>query len=124
MMDSMFGETTLLANGNWMPEVDLTETEDEIVARVDLPGMDQKDIKVSMAGDMLVISGERKEEKEEKEKQHYSMERKHGMFERAMRINEAIEVNKIHAEYNKGVLEVHIPRKTGAKPHQIPVIAK
>ncbi len=124
MMENLFGDTTLPANGNWLPEVDLSETDDEVVARIDLPGMDQKDIKVSISGDLLTISGERKEEKEEKKKHYYSMERKHGMFERTLRIQAAIDPSKIRAEYNKGVLEVHLMRKPEAKPHQIPVMAK
>lgn len=123
-LENFFGDTTLPMSGNWLPETDISETDDEIVARVDLPGMEQKDIKVSMSGDMLTITGERKEQREEKKKRYYSMERKQGMFERTMRIQAAVDPNKIHAEYNKGVLEVHMPRKPEAKPHQIPVSAK
>jgi HSP20 family protein len=65
LFDNFFAtEPRLVTNGNWVPEVDLAETDEEIIARMDIPGMDQKDIKVTMSGDYLTVSGERKEEKE------------------------------------------------------------
>jgi HSP20 family protein len=125
LFDSFFGtESQVLTNGHWMPDIDMSETDDEIVVRMDIPGMEQKDIKVSMSGDYLTISGERREEKEEKKKHFYSTERKLGMFERTIPIPTAVDDKKVNAEYRDGVLEIHLPRTAEAKPHRIPVTSR
>lgn len=125
LFDNFFGtESKLLPNGNWMPDIDMSETDDEIVVRMDIPGMEQKDIKVSMSGDYLTISGERKEELEEKKKHFHSIERQLGMFERTIPIPTAVDDKKVNAEYQHGVLEVHLPRTPEAKPHRIPVTSR
>jgi HSP20 family protein len=125
LFDNFLGsESKLVINGNWLPDFDMSETDDEIVVRMDIPGMEQKDIKVSMSGDYLNVNGERKEEKEEKKKHYYSLERRLGMFERTIPIPTAVDAEKIKAEYNKGVLEVHLPRTPEAKPYRIPVTTR
>jgi HSP20 family protein len=124
LFNNFFGAESRLSNGNWLPEFDMSETDDEIVVKMDIPGMDQKDIKVSMSGDYLNVAGERKEEKEEKKKHYYSLERKLGMFERTIPIPTTVDAEKIKAEYNKGVLEIHLPRTAEAKPHRIPVTTR
>jgi len=125
LFDNFLGtEFKSTANGNWLPEIDMSETDDEIIVKMDIPGMEQKDIKVAMSGDYLNVTGERKEEKEEKKKHYYSLERKLGMFERNIPIPTAVDPVKIRAEYNKGVLEVHLPRTAEAKPYRIPVTTR
>ncbi|HEX2897900.1 MAG TPA: Hsp20 family protein, partial [candidate division Zixibacteria bacterium] len=77
LFDNFLGtEFKSVTNGNWLPEIDMSETDDEIIVKMDIPGMEQKDIKVAMSGDYLNVTGERKEEKEEKKKHFYSLERK------------------------------------------------
>lgn len=124
LFDNFLGTEYKSTNGNWLPEVDMSETDDEIIVKMDIPGMEQKDIKVAMSGDYLNVTGERKEEKEEKKKHYYSLERKLGMFERSIPIPTTVDPAKIKAEYNKGVLEVHLPRTPEAKPHRIPVTTR
>jgi HSP20 family protein len=125
LFDNFLGtEFKSTTNGNWLPEIDMSETDDEIIVKMDIPGMEQKDIKVAMSGDYLNVTGERKEEKEEKKKHYYSLERKLGMFERNIPIPTAVDPVKIKAEYNKGVLEVHLPRTPEAKPYRIPVTTR
>ena len=125
LFDNFFAtEPRLVTNGHWLPEVDLAENDEEIIARMDIPGMDQKDIKVTMSGDYLTVSGERKEEKEEKKKHFYSLERRLGAFERTIPIPAPVDADKIKAEYSKGVLEIHLPRNPEAKPHRIPVMTR
>jgi HSP20 family protein len=125
LFDNFLGtESKLVTNGNWLPEFDMSETDDEIIVKMDIPGMEQKDIKVSMSGDCLNVSCKRKEEKEEKKKHYYSLERKLGMFERILPIPTAVDESKLNAVYNKGVLEAHLPRTLEAKPHRIPVTTR
>jgi len=126
-MDRLFDSFTdrepgqAAANGHWTPRFDLVESKDSIVIKADLPGMEEKDISVSISGDSLLIKGERKIEKEEKEKQYHRIERSFGSFQRMVSLPATVDAGKIEAKYNKGVLEVRLPKKPEAKPKEIPV---
>jgi HSP20 family protein len=127
LFDSFFGPTkTTLPTlaGQWTPRVDVVELDAEISVKVDVPGMEEKDLFVSVSGDDLVVKGERKLESEEKKKQYHRVERSYGMFHRVIPLPSTIEAGKIKAEYNKGVLEIHLPKKAGAKAKQIPIGVK
>jgi HSP20 family protein len=123
LFDSFFDRESRLpvGNGDWTPRFDLVESRDYVTIKVDLPGMNEKDISVSLSGDNLVIKGERKTEKEEKEKQYHRIERSFGAFQRIIPLPATVEADKIKAEYNKGVLEVQLPKKPESKPKEIPI---
>lgn len=125
LFNNFFGtESMLMSNGNWVPDIDVSETDDEIVVRMDIPGMDKEDIRVAMSGDFLTVSGERKEEKEKKQKHFFSMERRLGTFERTIPIPAAVNDKKVNAEYKSGVLVIHLPRTAAAKSHRIPITSR
>ena len=123
LFDSFLGREPALfsANGDWFPSVDQVETPDEIIVKAELPGIDEKDISVSLSGDNLVIQGERKGEKEEKDKHFHRLERSYGRFERVLPLPAVVDPAKISADYKKGVLEVRLPKKPEARPHEIKV---
>ncbi len=92
------------------PSVDISETEKEIVISAELPGMEDKDIDVSLSKDTLTIKGEKKEEKEEKAKSYYRMERSFGSFCRTIPLPAEIDSDKVEAEFKKGVLTIKLPK--------------
>lgn len=96
--------------GAFSPRVDVAETDKEIKVTAELPGMDDKDIDVSLTKDMLTIRGEKKEEKEEKSKSFYRMERSYGSFSRTVPLPTEIDTNKVKAEFKKGILSVTLPK--------------
>ena len=122
LLESFFGrEPMLFERERWVPSVDVAETKDEIVVKAEVPGMEEKDISVSLSGDNLMIKGERKSEKEEKDKQFHRIERSHGAFQRIIGLPVAVDSDKIKANYVKGVLEIHLPKKAEVKPKEIPI---
>jgi HSP20 family protein len=122
LWDSFFGrEPAIFERGRWVPAIDISETKDEIVVKAEIPGMDEKDISVTLSGDNLMIKGERKSEKEEKDKQFHRIERSYGVFQRTIRLPVGVDADKIKANYVKGVLEVHLPKKAEIKPKEIPI---
>ncbi len=123
LFDSFFDRESRLpgASGDWTPRFDLVESKDSIVIEADLPGMSEKDVSVSLSGDNLIIKGERRAEKDEKDKQYHCIERSFGAFQRIIPLPATVEAGNIKAEYNKGVLHVHLPKKPEAKPKEIPI---
>lgn len=99
--------------GMGAPSVDVSETDKAYEIEAELPGMDEKDIELSMSNGVLTIKGERKEEKEDKEK-HVS-ERRYGSFQRTFRLPETVSEDKVAAEFKKGVLKVTLPKKPEAR---------
>ena len=97
------------------PAVDVTESEKAYEVTAELPGMDEKDIEVKIAGDGLSIRGEKKDEKEEREKDYYLSERRYGSFQRYFQVPEGVDTDKIEASFKKGVLTVTLPKKPGAQ---------
>ncbi len=96
------------------PSVDISETDKEIVISAELPGMEDKDIDVSLGKDSLTIKGEKKEEKEEKAKSYYRMERSYGSFCRTISLPAEIDADKVEAEFKKGVLTIKLPKTAEA----------
>lgn len=105
----------------WMPSVDMFEKDDELVIRADLPGLDPKDIKLTMENDVLTIEGERKHEKEIKEENFYRQEAFFGKFLRRMGLQPGLKPEDMKATYKKGVLEVRLPRVKTTAAKQIPI---
>jgi HSP20 family protein len=96
------------------PKVDVTENDKEIKISAELPGMDEKDIDVSLQNDMLTIKGEKKEEKEDKGKDYYRMERSYGSFSRTIPLPVEVETDKVEARFKKGVLNITLPKTARA----------
>jgi HSP20 family protein len=94
--------------------VDITENEKEIKLSAELPGMDEKDIDVSLQNNTLTIKGEKKEEKEDKGKDCYKMERSYGSFSRSIPVPVEVETDKVEAKFNKGVLSITLPKTAKA----------
>ena len=105
----------------WTPPVDIVETEQEIVLKAELPGMEEKDIDVRVENNMLTVSGERKYEKDIKEENVLRKERYFGSFSRSFSLPNTVKVEAIKAEYKNGLLSVTLPKREEAKPKQIKV---
>jgi HSP20 family protein len=107
----------------WTPAIDLIDRKDQIVLRADLPGLEQKDIEVSVEGGVLSIRGQRQEEREAKEQAYYCSERWVGSFSRSVTLPPGVDTEKIKASFKNGVLEVHIPKSEQATGKRIEVEA-
>jgi len=93
------------------PDIDISETDDEITVSADLPGLDEKDLQVTLDNGILTIRGEKEREKEEKKRDYHLIERSYGEFQRSIPLPSEIDPDKIHARFKKGVLRVSIPKK-------------
>jgi HSP20 family protein len=102
----------------WAPAVDVYEDENKIVLKADLPDMDEKAVDIQVEDGMLTIKGERKFENETKDKNFHRVERRYGSFSRSFALPEEVDEEKISANYNKGVLEVTVP-KTAKKAKNV-----
>jgi len=107
----------------WAPPVDLYETKNEVVVAVELPGLNEKDIRVSITGDLLTIQGERQWSDEAREAGHYRQERWFGKFERTLSLPIPVEAGQVKATYRDGVLTVKLPKTEGVKPREIQIDA-
>jgi HSP20 family protein len=96
--------------GRWMPSVDVSETDKELVVRAELPGMDPKEIDISLSGNVLTIKGERKHEREEKKENFHLVERSSGSFSRTLQLPAEVKADKVKAEYKDGVLSISMPK--------------
>jgi HSP20 family protein len=101
-----------------VPAVDVTEEEKTYKIAAELPGLEEKDIDVSLTGDVLTIKGEKRQEKEEKNKNWYVSERAYGSFQRAFELPQGVDRDKIAAEFAKGVLTVTLPKSAEAQKQQ------
>jgi len=107
--------------GNWIPAIDVSEDNDTVTVKADLPGLKQEEISVTMEDTVLTIKGERKSESEKKEKNYYRIERSYGAFERSLDLGTAVDGSKIKASCKNGVLEVILPKLEQAQPKQIKI---
>jgi len=105
----------------YAPSVDIEETPDEYVLRADLPGMSQKDVKVSLLGDILTLRGERKREDAKPDTTLRHNERAYGSFERTFKLTRSVNGDRVSATYRDGVLEVHVPKAEEARMREIEV---
>jgi HSP20 family protein len=105
----------------WIPAMDLIEQEEAYVLRADLPGMDEDDIAIEVDGDVLSISGERRHEAEHEGTGYVRLERSTGTFRRMLTLPDHIDGDAIRATFDRGVLEVHIPKPAERKPRRISI---
>ncbi|UJS16043.1 MAG: Hsp20/alpha crystallin family protein [Candidatus Jettenia sp.] len=121
MMDRIFREGNLTETGMWLPPIDLSETNDKITVKAEIPGIDSKDIDISIQENTLFLKGEKREEKEEKGKNYYRVERQYGSFSRSVVLPATVDTDKITAECKNGVLEITLQKKEEVKPKQISI---
>lgn len=107
-----------------VPAVDIIEEKDQIKVKAELPGMKKEEISVNLENDILSITGEKKEEKEVKEKNYVRSERYYGTFHRSFSLPSTVDAHKVNAVYKEGVLEITLHKKEGAKPKHIKVDIK
>jgi HSP20 family protein len=103
------------STGFSVPAIDLSEDDKAYKISAELPGIDAKDIDVSVSGDMLVLKGEKRQEKEEKDKNYHFSERTYGSFQRAFELPSTVDRNKVAADFSKGVLTITLPKTTEAQ---------
>ena len=96
--------------GRWMPSMDVSETDKELVVRAELPGMDPKEIDISLSGKVLTIKGERKNEREEKKENFHMLERSSGSFSRTLQLPVEVKADKVKADYKDGILSISMPK--------------
>jgi len=109
------------SRGRWWPAVDIAETADEVTVRAEVPGLDPKDLDVSITGSQLVLSGEKKESTEESGKNFYHTESRFGTFRREIPLPEGIDTQNVDAQYANGVLTLRLKRSPAVAPKRIEV---
>ena len=115
------GREEALTTSTFAPPVDVYEDEHSITLKIEVPGIDEKDIDVRLENNTLTVHGERKFEKEEKEENYRRVERQYGSFTRTFTLPNTVDAEKVTANYDKGVLKVQLAKKSEAKPKQIKV---
>jgi HSP20 family protein len=120
LFDDVFGRSSMepwneFRGRRFAPDIDVNETDKEVRVTAELPGLDEKDVELSLTGNLLSIKGEKKEEHEEEKGDYYRSERSYGYFERAVQLPEGIDADKAKANFKKGVLKVSIPKKPEAQ---------
>lgn len=109
------------ALGEWAPRLDVSETKEAMVVTAEIPGMDPKDISVSLQENLLTIKGEKKQEKEER---YHRVERSYGAFARSVRLPVGVDGSKVNAAFKNGLLTVTLPKTPAAKGSAIPIKAE
>jgi HSP20 family protein len=122
--DRLFG--TLFDNGGrqaqrWVPAMDLVEADDHFVLKADLPGLSEEDVAIEVQDNVLTISGSREAEHERKEKGWYRLERSYGSFSRSLTLPEGVDADKVEANFDRGVLQIQIPKPEERKPRRISI---
>lgn len=125
-LDKVFGEfpgrrEEGLFFADWTPAVDIQETPTEYLVKAELPELKKEEVKVELLDGVLTIAGERKREKEEKDKKFHKIEREYGTFVRRFSLPAEVDPAKVQAEFKDGVLNVHLPKTEVAKPKAIEV---
>jgi HSP20 family protein len=115
------GRDESLTTSQFAPPVDVYEDEHNVVLKVEVPGIDEKDIDVRVENNVLTVHGERKVEKEEKEENFRRIERQYGSFTRTFTLPSTVDAESIQADYDKGILKIVLPKKAEAKPKSIKV---
>lgn len=108
----------------WTPAVDIAEQENEYIVKMELPGVNKDDVKLSLESNILTIKGEKKQEKEEKDKNLHRLERSYGSFQRSFALPTTVKSDKIDAVFKDGVLSISLPKAEEEKPKQIEVKVK
>jgi HSP20 family protein len=130
-LDKFFGRPLFTTSGNggseamtvaqWSPLVDISEDDHEYLVKAELPDLKKEEVKITVENGELTISGERKVEKEEKNKKFHRIERSYGSFARSFTLPEGVSGEKVSADFKNGLLEIHLPKDEKARPKTIEV---
>ena len=120
VLDNFFNRESSYG-ADWRPVVDVAETENDIIIKAEIPGIDPKDIDVSITGDKLTLKGEKKEEKENTGKCYHRVESSYGSFKRVITLPASVDVDKVAAESKNGILEITLAKKEESKAKKISV---
>ncbi|HEX3103105.1 MAG TPA: Hsp20/alpha crystallin family protein [Terriglobales bacterium] len=115
------GREEALATSTFAPPVDVYEDEHNVTLKIEVPGIDEKDLDVRIENNTLTVHGERKFEKEEKEENYRRVERQYGNFTRSFTLPNTVDPEQVQAQYEKGILKIQLAKKAEAKPKQIKV---
>ena len=124
LFDDIFGQRPARVqwtDGVWNPSVDVTEDKDSLVVKAEMPGLNKDDVKISVHDNVLTLKGEKKQEKEEKDKDYHRVERSYGSFCRSFQLPTTVRADKIEANYKDGVLSIILPKTEEVKPKEIPI---
>jgi HSP20 family protein len=120
-----FFDTPTPPNGGtarrWLPAMDVVETDDHFVLTADLPGLGEEDVNIEIEENVLTVSGERKAEHEEKREGFVRVERSYGSFRRSLTLPEGVDAEAVSANFDKGVLEIRIPKPEQRKPRKVEI---
>ena len=125
LFNTFFDTPTSGRNGGdvrrWVPSMDLVETDEHFVLRADLPGLSEQDVSIELDDNVLTVSGERKVEQEEKREGFHRVERSFGRFRRSLKLPDGVDADAIAATFDKGVLEIRIPKPEARKPRRVEI---
>jgi HSP20 family protein len=121
LFNTLFDESR---SQRWVPAMDLVEADDHFLLKADLPGLGEEDVTIEIRDNALTIAGERKAEHEQRERGWYRVERATGRFSRSLTLPEGIDPDAVRAEFDKGVLEVRIPKPEQRRPRRIQINAQ
>ena len=107
--------------GAWAPALDVSETDDAVMVKAELPGIEANDVEVMLKDDVLTIKGEKKEEKEEKTKNFHRVERSYGSFQRSVRLPAEVIGDKVEAKFKNGVLTIELPKAEESKTKSVKI---
>ena len=124
MLDNYFGRSPVAFEGYGVVDLDLYQTENDVVIEASIPGINPDDINISVAGEVLTIKGEVKQEKETKEADYHIKERRYGSFSRSVTLPTQINAEKAAADFKNGILKLTLPKAENVKPKTITVKAK
>jgi HSP20 family protein len=125
LFDNFLGRPAATATGTgsrvWMPVVDMYETNDDLVMNFELPGVREKDISLSITGDVLTVKGERQFDQQLSDDNYFHTERAYGKFERSIRLPMPVQAGQVRATYRDGMLEVSLPKAEEVRPKEIKI---
>jgi len=126
LFDEFFGKTSErfgleVGEGVWSPDVDISETDNEIIVSAELPGVKKDDIKITLQENVLTLRGEKRQEKETKDENFHRVERCYGAFQRSFTLPATVDAKSIKASYKDGVLKIRLPKVEEAKKKEIPI---
>lgn len=124
LFDEFFGRTPVRGEEferMWSPNIDVSETRDNILVTAEIPGMSKDDIKVTVRDNILTLSGEKKQEKEEKGANYHRIERCYGSFSRSFDLPATVQFDKVKANYKDGILRITLQKSEEVKPKEIPI---
>jgi HSP20 family protein len=124
LFEDYFGPTPAMEQTQWNPAIDITDADGELLLSAELPGLEKKDVQLTITDGVLTLKGEKNEEREEKDAHYRVVERRYGAFERSFTLPGSVDINRVKAEFKDGVLKVHMPKAAAAVGKKVEISAK